>query len=87
MKRALLVLGALAGLTGCDTRPATAEWQNVCVATHDELLYFQSVPVSCGQNCTTIMMQPVFDTVCDQYQVQCIGGKDGTTTCKGTPDA
>ena len=75
------IIAVAVAMSGCDTRPKHAEWQNVCVKSHDEFLYMQTTYMSCGQTCQTPIMVPVYDTVCDQWQIQCVGGKDGSKKC------
>ena len=86
MKSSWILIGVLA-LASCDRRPDHAEWQNVCVQSHDEFSYFSTTYISCGNGCMTPIMTPIYDTVCDRYEVRCVGGKDGSTVCptRGAP--
>lgn len=74
--RVLIVAFAIA-LASCDTRPATAEWQRVCVGNRSEFTHFQPVPSGRG----SMILVPQYRTVCVRRDVQCVAGRDGTTTC------
>lgn len=75
-----IVILCLLGLAACDMRPATAEWQNVCVQSHTEVMYVPMyMPTGNGGGITTI--QPSYYDVCDRTEVRCIAGRDGTTRC------
>ena len=81
-KAAALLFGLLA-LGACDTRPKTAKWDQVCVASHTEVMYLpQYIPNGNGGGVTII--QPRYRDVCDAYEWRCIAGKDGTTKCLGS---
>ena len=71
----------LLGLAACDTRPKTAEWQDVCVESHTEVLWvIQQVPTGVNNGFYTTI-QPTYYDECDRTEPRCIAGRDGTTRC------
>lgn len=79
MNRLLAAASIAAALAAaaCDTRPATAEWQDVCADSHTEVVSY--MPQQIG-GVTTIT--PIYGTVCDRRETRCIAGRDGSTVCQ-----
>ncbi len=75
------VIGTLALLAACDTRPKHAEWQNVCVREEMEMM-MMPVFMPDGRGGGTTTLQPQWYPVCVETEVRCVAGRDGSTTCR-----
>lgn len=67
--------------------PSTATWRNICIDSSQ--VYVGSVPTyrtdpTSGQQVID-GMSPRYETYCNQYEVQCRPGRDGTRDCSWDP--
>lgn len=67
-------------------RPAHAEWQNECVASHQESSIMPMTTID-SQGNPQVTLVPSSDTVCDQTARVCVAGRDGSTDCGIDPAA
>ena len=80
----LPLIGAFIGfiaLTGCDGRPSTAEWQNVCAESHLQMTMVPTSHYNPATKSSTVTMQQRWLPVCDKWELECVSGRDGTTIC------
>ena len=80
MSRPAVLFAVAAMLAGCDARPKSAEWQDVCVAAHTESSTYSTL-MYCGKSCWMPVTQTISNEVCDRTARQCVAGKDGSTIC------
>jgi hypothetical protein len=76
-----ILIPTLLLLAACDTRPDHAEYQQVCMDYDSSTTTAVGTTIGAnGQVSTTIT--PITTSWCVRYEVQCIAGKDGSTTCE-----
>jgi hypothetical protein len=85
MKLGCLAVLPFLALAGCDMRPEHAQWAKECA--HYETQTSVGVGTGVGSNGQVVTtVTPVTFSICTNYHIICIAGKDGSK-CKGSPPA